>query len=164
MSAPTLLTTRLRLRQYVENDLDHFLALTSDEDVRKYVGGTLSTTIATKYLDDFIHVSNGGALTTWAVESRGLSEYVGHTWIVHGGGRFQPEVGVLVARRFWGQGFGPETLRVLSAFAKKALGYVSVYATVDIANSQSFSMLQSAGFCLYKSEHDEDGQYLVYHL
>jgi len=70
----------------------------------------------------------------------------------------------LVARRFWGQGFGPETLRELSAFAKKALGYVSVYATVDIANSQSLSMLQSAGFCLYMSEHDEDGEYLVYHL
>ena len=62
-----------------------------------------------------------------------------------GGGREELEVGYLLARRCWGQGYATEALRAVVAAAFAELGVERVVAATAVENTRSARVLERAG-------------------
>jgi RimJ/RimL family protein N-acetyltransferase len=162
MIVPVLDSARLRLRQYRSGDLEEFSALNSDPDVRKHVGGTLSSWRICEYLKDFAAGSDPGDIRCWAIETTQNGRYVGHAWLLHEGRPYQPDAGVLISRQHWGNRYGPEALRAVLQFAERELRFPHVYASVDTDNLRSASMLRRAGFVFFRKATDDEGDFHIF--
>jgi RimJ/RimL family protein N-acetyltransferase len=112
-----LITARLHLRPYRPSDFSDFATLNADEQVRQHVGGPLTKVKAATLFEKFV---GGGCLPgdeVWAVVLKDSGEYLGHCWFVQQG-TVNPEIGLLVATRFWRQGYGTEIAQAMLDYAK----------------------------------------------
>lgn len=76
-------TPRLILRQFAEDDVDNLVALDSDPDVMRFVGGVASSydTVTTKSLPDILsYYEEYDNLGFWAITEKSSREFIG--WIV----------------------------------------------------------------------------------
>lgn len=65
---------------------------------------------------------------------------------LHGRTPHRVEVGYVLARRAWGQGFATEAVRAVLPFAAEGLGAVEAFALVLPANGASVRVVERCGF------------------
>src|SRR5438876_8628034 len=112
---PTLVTERLRLREWQERDLLPFAALNADPRTmaffRRPLDRTESDAFVTRIQDHFHRHGFG----FWAVEAPGVADLIGMVGLAVVGfaAPFAPavEVGWRLAREHWGAGFATEAAR-----------------------------------------------------
>src|SRR5688572_18968757 len=124
MYIPSLNTPRLTLRPYQAGDLQDFIALNVDAEVRRHVGGVLTPAQAANRFQTF----TGTQDAAWAVTLRETGRYIGHSWLMM---REEPEIGFLLIRSVWRQGYGTEVAVALLDHALTGCGCSRVIATVD---------------------------------
>jgi RimJ/RimL family protein N-acetyltransferase len=156
MSTPLLNTQRLMLRPYLESDLEAFVILNGDPDVRRYVGGPLTAADAMRRFRGFMGKTAGDA---WAVTLRSAGRYIGHCWLEM---RENPEFGFLLARSVWRQGYGTEVAVAVLDYALTQRKHSRVVATVDADHVASIRVLERAGMRRECEQRDEHGVYFVY--
>lgn len=148
-------TSRLTLRPYQAGDLEDFVAINTDPEVRRHVGGVLTRAEAVNRFQTFFE----GNDEAWAITLNGTGEYIGHCWLVM---RDHPEMGLLLVRSVWRQGYGTEVAVAILDYALTQRRYPRVVASVDSDHPASIRVLERAGMRRECERRDEQGVYFVY--
>jgi ribosomal-protein-alanine N-acetyltransferase len=132
-------TARLILRKAREDDLEPLHAIMSDARAMRYWSTPPHADVETT--------------RDWLAGMIALPAELGEDYIVEREGRLigkmglwrTPEIGFLLDRAVWGQGYGAEALR---AFAAHALATRTDHLTADVdpANAASLALLARVGF------------------
>ncbi len=143
---PFLDTPRLRLRQFVEEDLDAYAAITADAEVMRFIGGSpLSREEAWRSLGYLLGHWRIRGFGLWAAEDRCSGELVGRIGLYRPEGWPGLEVGWLVRRDRWGEGLATEGGRAALAWAFRELDADRVISVIEPANGASIRVAEKLG-------------------
>jgi RimJ/RimL family protein N-acetyltransferase len=93
-------------------------------------------------------------LGLWAAELKETGGFVG--WFGLLTGRFDvPEIGFMLPRARWGEGYATEIASRLLRFAFDELGHVGIVATTRADNRASIRVLEKLGFALETESADD---------
>jgi len=151
-----LITNRTRLRRLNQNDFINLRQLEADADVVRYTRiQTPRTEQETQArLNDQLQRDDGPApFGIWAVELKDTHQFIGWFMLVPKPER-SAELGYMIVKTFWGQGFATEVSRCLVEAGFHSLNLASVQAVTDDGNPSSTKILVKIGFTLLR--HDDD--------
>ncbi len=163
---PVLETERLRLRHFVESDLDAWADIVCDQEVMRYVGGkTLDRDQAWRSMGYVLGHWRIRGYGLWAVEERSSGKLVGRIGLYRPEGWPGLEVGWLVARSSWGEGIATEGAAEAMRYGFEKVGsdrIISVimpdnYASIRVAEKlgerfDSRKQIQGHDVCVYAIE------------
>jgi RimJ/RimL family protein N-acetyltransferase len=143
--APVLTTERLILRAIVAEDFDAWAIAVADETAMRFLGGAQPRSVAWR---GFVGVAG-----SWAIQGFGMFSVIERTtgrWI----GRIGPhrpegwpgeEVGWMIARESWGQGYAGEAATACMDFAVDELGWSRIIHCIDSGNVASQGVAKHLG-------------------
>lgn len=144
-----LLTPRLRLRPWRDDDLPAFARLNADPHVMRFMAGTL-TREASDALAQRIRArieDTGHGL--WAVEVPGVAPFIGFTGLSVPGfsAAFTPcvEIAWRLDAPYWGQGYATEAAHAAAAYGFDTLGLDSLVAFTTTTNAPSRRVMTRLG-------------------
>ena len=146
-AALSLDTSRLRLRQFAEADLDDYAALCADAEVMRYVSdrGPLSREDAWRQLAMLVGHWALRGYGMWAVEELGSGAFVGRVGLHYPEGWPEPEIGWALARGFWGRGYAFEAATAALHTAFTTLNWPRVVSLIAPANLRSIRLAERLG-------------------
>lgn len=140
-------TPRLRLRDFVAGDAERVFAYASDPEVTRWMFyGPRSEAETAEYLSSMLTSQRAVPRTTWevAIERRSDGRLIGACDLtIEKDG--EGDLGYILAREAWGQGFATEAARALVQAGFTQLGLALIYATCDVGNTASAHVLEKAG-------------------
>lgn len=142
-------TARLWLRQWKQEDLQPFAAMSLDAQVMEYFPSTLDTkeseAIALK-CQSLIQEQGWGF---WAVELKENQQFIGFIGLHRPTAAlpFSPcvEVGWRLARPYWGQGYATEGAKASLHFGFSTLGLSEIVAFTSVLNFKSMNVMRKLG-------------------
>ena len=141
-------TARTRLRRFCGEDLANLIELESDPEVmRQTAGGSVRTAEQSAVRLDGILAREAwhAPLGVWALERKDDQTFLGLLMLIPT--RFEfPEIGFMIARQHWGQGFATEAATGLIYTAFKDFGLKGLTATSAPENDHSLRVLTKLGF------------------
>ncbi len=161
--APVIETTRLRLRGHRYDDLAHCVAMWSDPNVTKFIGGRASTEQQTwarllTYIGHWRLLGFG----YWAIEEKASGDFVGEVGFadfkrdIVPAMREHPELGFALASRVHGRGYATEAVRAVLAWADRHLPYQQSVCMVVPDNRASLRVVEKCGYAVFaKSTYNE---------
>ena len=144
----TLETERLRLRFMEERDLDAFAAMYADAETMQYIGeGKVLNRMDTwrsiaGVLGHWLIKGYG----MWAVEKRSTGELIGRLGFLDVEGWPGFELGWLIARPHWGQGYASEGSKAAYGYAMDTLKRERVISLIRPGNERSVRVAEKLGF------------------
>jgi RimJ/RimL family protein N-acetyltransferase len=154
-------TERLTLRRLTMNDLDALAVIYGDPEVRRYFPeGTLEYEETREELEWIINVYYGQyGFGLWATIHKETDEFIGRCgllpWTIEG--RSEVEVAYLLARAYWGQGFGTEAAQAILDYGFEQLHLSRLICLIDPANEPSIRVAEKIGMILER-EGDIEGE------
>ena len=144
-----LRTPRLRLRQWVDADLEPFAALNADGEVMRHLQGALGR----KESDAYAAVRRAAIAEhghgMWAVEVVDGAAFAGMVGLAEPDfeARFTPAVtvGWRFAREHWGRGYASEAARAAVAFGFESLGLEEILSWTTVDNAASRRVMERIG-------------------
>lgn len=138
-------TSRIILRSFEERDLLDLTRMMIDDEVMKYTGfrGAQSKE---KVVDCLARWKGEGVgpLGVWCASEKESGEFVG--WFMLKKTSFEfPELGFMLAKNKWGQGFASEVSLALINYAFLKLGMTKIVATTVAENLASVAVLTKIG-------------------
>lgn len=160
---PTLETDRLRLRGFVEADVDALAAMNADEETMRYIGtGVVLDRVQTwRGVAGFMGHWHLRGFGIWAVEEKATGGFVGRVGLWNPDGWPGLEVGWLIGRDRWGQGYATEAGAAAIAFAWDHVDTDRLISLIRPDNTASIRVAEKLGERLV-DEIDFDGPALVY--
>jgi RimJ/RimL family protein N-acetyltransferase len=148
-SQPTLVTPRLKLRRWREDDLEAFAALNADSAVMEHFPGTLTRRESEALVETIEDGFEADGFGLWAVEVRETGEFVGFTGldVPEFEADFMPavEVGWRLARSAWGHGYATEAARAAVSFGFEEVGLGEIVSFTTPANRRSRAVMERLG-------------------
>jgi len=152
--APVLDTPRLRLRGHRPDDLPQCVAMWTDPDVIRFIGGEprseqLTWARLLAYVGHWALMGFG----FWAIEQRDSGEFVGEVGLadfkrdIAAAMRGVPELGFALLPRFHGKGYATEAAGAALSWAEAHLPHSR---TVCLIDPQNVASLRVAGKCGYE--------------
>lgn len=141
-------SNRLQFRRFNSSDLINLRALESDPEVMHFtsLGRALSEEQTITRLQSLLaKEQEREPLGVWAVELRDGRDFVGWFMLLKNNSE-TPELGFMIVKKHWGQGYATEACRVLIDYAFDIPGIQKLTATTDVANESSKRVLQKLGF------------------
>jgi RimJ/RimL family protein N-acetyltransferase len=143
-------TKRLKLRDFLEQDLTTFAAYRSDPDIARYQSwSTYDSDMAKVFFANQQALSFGEAGTWYqiAITHAETGELLGDCVIhfIDGDGQ-QVELGVTLAPSSHGHGYGYEALMALNDFIFNQLNKHRIVAFIDVKNSGAIALIERLGF------------------
>jgi RimJ/RimL family protein N-acetyltransferase len=145
VTIPELETERLRLRAFREDDVDAFVALCADDEVMRWLGGTMDRQTAWRHMAAITGHWELRGFGRWAVEVRDTGELAGHVGLWFPEGWPSIEVGWTIARGAWGNGYAPEAAAAAVDYGWREVGLERVISLIDPANDRSQSVARKLG-------------------
>jgi RimJ/RimL family protein N-acetyltransferase len=143
---PTLETARLLLRQFREADLDDWARMTADPEVMRYVGGSpLSRDEAWRGLGYVLGHWKIRGYGLWAAEEKASGRLVGRIGLYRPEGWPGLEVGWLVDRARWGEGFASEGGAASMQYAFEMLRAPRLISVIEPPNQASIRVAEKLG-------------------
>lgn len=144
---------RLRLRGHRSDDLPACVAMWSDPNVTRFIGGRPSSEQQTwaRLLAYIGHWALTG-FGYWAIEEQHSNEFVGEVGFadfrrdVPASIKGKPELGFALAPRFHGLGYATEAVRAALAWADEYLPYSTTVSLVNPENVASLRVLEKCGY------------------
>jgi [ribosomal protein S5]-alanine N-acetyltransferase len=150
-AVPALVGESIRLRELTENDIPPWFERATDVEAADLAGDSVPESIAAgatwlaKHRDQF--KSKLGL--RWAIVPKHSSVSVGTVGLsFKPGNATSAELGIAVARSFWGKGIGTAATRMLAHYAFSEVGLTEIRAEVLQRNHASIRILEKAGFSL----------------
>jgi [ribosomal protein S5]-alanine N-acetyltransferase len=143
-----LRTKRLLFRTHEARDEEPFVAMHTDDEVRRFVGGRAWP--HAKARERFRAHYLGQPTQTYGLWATVLIEedcYIGACGISGPPGK-RPHLGYYLARPYWGQGLATEAVRAFVTYAKERLLLKALYADVETGHLASERILRKFGFQL----------------
>ena len=143
MDVPILTTGRLTLRGWREEDLAPYAAMTADPEVMRFMGGPLDRMDTWRQMAVFAGhwVLRGYGL--WVVERDG--ELIGRVGLLRHEGWPGLEVGWLLARAAWGQGYATEAAQASMEYTWRELGAAELISLIAPDNHASARVAERLG-------------------
>ena len=147
-------TERLLLRKFTPEDLDELIALRSDDEVIKYLGGRKlqnPEAIAKRlqfYLDCYEKLGFGMSAMIWKKEN----EMIGWSGLQPLDGTTEIEVGYGMVKRFWGRGVGYECASAWLSYGFEQANLERIVAVASPANTGSWRIMEKCGMHYEKTE------------
>lgn len=147
MNIPTLATARLRLRSFVQADLDAYAAICADVEVMRYIGagGPVGRDAAWRHMALFLGEWALRGHGTWAVERRSDRKLVGRVGFLQPEGWPGCELAWTLARDAWGQGLAFEAARAALAYGRDELGLGELISLIRPDNARSIALAARLG-------------------
>lgn len=146
--APTLETTRLRLRGWRPSDLPAFAALNADPRVMRWFPGLMTTAESDARAASIQDGFRADGFGFWAMETADLpfAGFIGLQRPAYGA-PFLPavEVGWRLDPRCWGAGLATEGARAALSFGFGAAGLEQIIAVAPRANQPSLAVMARLG-------------------
>jgi RimJ/RimL family protein N-acetyltransferase len=151
-SVPRLETARLVLRGWRATDIDAYAAMAADPEVMRFLGGVLDRPRAWRQMA--LHAGHWSlrGYGTWAVERRRDGVLVGRVGLWNPDGWPGLEVGWMLAREAWGQGYATEAGAAAMRWAWTALGAEELISTIDPENVASIRVAERLGLRRLRAE------------
>lgn len=146
---PTLSTERLRLRHVTTADVDDLYAVFGDPEVMHFWshGAWTDRAEAEAYQASIQRGFDTRSLFQWGIARASDDRLLGTCTLYQLiPGQRRGELGVILGREAWGQGFGTEALHALITFACEELGLHRLEADVDPVNVRSLALFEGLGF------------------
>ncbi len=149
-------TNRLKLRPFVQSDLDFLCQLHLNPEVAKTtIDGIQTIEIVQKHLHDFIAHQEKFGYSQWAVFEKKSKEFVGRAGLTKRAltqeiGE-QAEIRFALLPEFWGQGYASELTQALIKFAFEELDLQILAASYGVKNAKSARILTKNGFKFIKN-------------
>jgi len=140
---PELPTERLLLRGWRDSDLDAYAAIAADEETMRWVGGMQSRSMAWRALALYAGHWALRGYGLWAVEHGG--ELVGRIGLWRPEGWLGLELGWLLARNAWGNGFATEAAGAALVWAWEHVRDQHLISLIDPANARSLRVADRLG-------------------
>lgn len=140
-----LVTRRLELRRWREDDLDQYAAIAADPVVTRYVGGPFDRATAWRQIAIFMGHREMRGWTSSAVIERSSRRLVGR------GGLWQPEgwpgleVGWILDPSVWGRGYATELGCAVRDYAFAVLRAPHLISVIDRENVASIRVAEKIG-------------------
>jgi ribosomal-protein-alanine N-acetyltransferase len=160
-AALVLETPRLRLAPLVMEDLDIALAVLCDPEVMRYVGHAMTPEAVVAHMTDAVKRGAGGRIGIWCARQKATGEKIGDgvllpipieeddtDWsqvVPEAYPRNRIEVGYLLRRSAWGQGYATEMCQCLLRFAFEQTTLDEIVACTDPGNAVSRRVLRKSG-------------------
>ena len=146
-SVPRLSTPRLYLRPLTVADVDPYAAMMADPDVTRYLGDgrPLDRADAWRQLAQFIGHWELRGFGMWGVEQRETGRFLGRIGCYEPEGWPGFEIGYVLARDVWGNGYAREGAAAALTFAQRVLGREKVISIIRPANAASIAVATSLG-------------------
>lgn len=143
---PSLSTPRLQLRALDAGDSADLFAIYGDPLVMRFVGEPPFPTLATvaQMLASVERLLAAGESLEWGLVARDSGCLIG-TCGLHSFAGGQAEVGCMLARSHWGEGWMAEALTALIAYARQ-LGLATLVADIEPDNLPSQRLFRRLGF------------------
>jgi RimJ/RimL family protein N-acetyltransferase len=138
-------TERLLLRPPRAEDLDEFVALYSDPEVMRFLGGVRTREQTAERLAYMIRHWDGFGFGIRVLLDRRDVAFVGRCGISYAHALGDAELAYTLARRSWGQGLATEAARVTLEDAFSRLGLPRVVAYAEPDNTASRRVLLKLG-------------------
>ncbi len=147
MKPPEILeSSRLRLRRLVEDDAEEiFVAYAQDPEVTKYLVWRRTGDIEdTRHaLRSAAEAWEEGKAFNWVILRKKDNQLLGMVGVRIDGHKV--ELGYVLARKFWRQGYMTEAVRAVVSWAIKDADVYRVWAVCDIENVASARVMEKAG-------------------
>lgn len=144
MSVLTLQTDRLVLRQLEQADAASLHPMFADPETMRYWWRAPHGSISETEAEVAINASPGDALACWAITRDGGGALGWINLRIKREG--VAEVGYILSRNSWGQGFGREALAAIVSHGFNMMGLHRIAADTDPDNLGSIALLRSLGF------------------
>jgi RimJ/RimL family protein N-acetyltransferase len=166
MKIPELETARLRLRAFRDSDLDAFAAMSADEEVMRYIGTgvALKRPEAWRSMAFFLGHWELRGHGMWALESKATGELIGRAGFLEPDGWPGFELGWLLSRSHWGQGYAKEAAKAALAYAFGTLKRDRVISLIRPDNARSIKLAVSLGYTRAADIELLGGKALVYEI
>jgi len=140
-------TPRLRLREMTASDLDFVAAMLSHPEVMRFYPKLYSRDEAAGWLERQIRRYEEHGHGLWLVEERGTGEPIGQVGLSLQDveGLLEPEIGYLLHRPYWKQGFATEAASAVKEHAFSKLGKPYVISLVRPENAPSQAVARRLG-------------------
>jgi RimJ/RimL family protein N-acetyltransferase len=156
-AVPVLVTDRLVLREWRDEDIAAFAELNADPVVMEYFPATLTPAQTAEVVDRIRSNFSTNGYGWWATEVRETGAFIGFiglsapSWEAH----FTPtvEIGWRLSRHAWGHGYAPEGARAAIdwAFTNLDLPGDQLTSFTAVGNTKSRRVMEKLGFT-----HDPD--------
>ena len=141
-----LITERLLLRRWREEDREAFAAINADPVVMEYFPSALSRERSDALLDAIEAGFDEHGFGLWALETREGGAMIGFTGLSEArfAAHFTPavEVGWRLARDAWGQGYATEAGSAALAHGFTEAGLPEIVSFAAVANERSIAVMQ----------------------
>jgi RimJ/RimL family protein N-acetyltransferase len=143
----TLETERLILRMFQEADFEQYAAICADRDVMRYLGEgkTLNRWEAWRQLAMIIGHWHLRGYGLWAVEERKSGRLLGRIGFFNPEGWPGFEIGWVLGKEYWGQGFASEGARRALAYAFEEMNQERVISLIHPENQASVKVAERLG-------------------
>jgi [ribosomal protein S5]-alanine N-acetyltransferase len=142
----TLNTSRLLLRLPSADDAKLiFKKYAQDSEVTKFLTWhPHEKSKATKaFIERCIKCWEDGTAYPWVITRKEDNELLGMIEMRING--FSADIGYVIAREYWGNGFAPEAARIIVEWALKQDGIHRVWAVCDVDNTASARVMEKVG-------------------
>ena len=144
-----LSTARLKLRRWVDSDVEPFVQMNQDPEVMRYFPrpNTAEETMAFITRINTFFDEHGYGL--FALELKATGEFIGYTGFAKP--RFESwftpcvEIGWRLKRDAWGQGYATEAARACLDYGFSQLGMQKIYSWTALSNTPSERVMQKIG-------------------
>lgn len=154
-------TERLYLRPFTLEDTDIAIALWCDPEVMRFVGDVDEPHDVRAIMPTVIRRGAGGRIGTWVICRKETEEKLGEVFfwpipieqedidwsqvVPDAYPRDDIEVGFVLLKKAWGQGYAKEACRRLLRFAFEKTTLDAIHATIDPENLASHNVLIQSG-------------------
>ena len=142
-----LVTQRLALRELVDSDLDFMAEMLANADVMRYYPKRLTRELSADWIQRQLARYKSDGYGLWLADQRTTNTPVGQVGLVRQivNGVEETEVGYLIHRPFWRQGFASEGARACRDYAFQTLQKPRVIALVLPTNLASQGVAKNLG-------------------
>jgi len=152
-------SARLLCRRWIAEDFEPLLAVYSDAEAMRWVGG--GKPVSRDECEEWFKVTRTNydkrGYGMFSLVERDSGTVVGFAGLVHPAGQPQPEVKYALLRSHWGAGLASEAVPQLLAYGASAHGLRRIIATVAAGNAASQRVLTKAGMTLSHRRANDDG-------
>ncbi|NWQ42821.1 GNAT family N-acetyltransferase [Bacillus sp. EB106-08-02-XG196] len=147
-------TSRLKLRDWEDTDLEPFSRLNADEKVMKYFPKTLSSEETTVFYKSIISEFIECGFGLYAVDVKENKEFIGFIGFHRANfeADFTPcvEIGWRLKQEAWGKGYATEGAAACLQYGFKELGFSDIYSFTADVNTPSKNVMIKIGMSFIK--------------
>jgi RimJ/RimL family protein N-acetyltransferase len=142
-------TERLRLRQWIESDREHFARLCADPKVMEFFPNLLDRGFSNAMVDRIQTLINESGWGLWAVETQADRQFIGFVGlqVPNAALPYSPcvEIGWRLAYEYWGKGYATEAARGVLEVGFDRLNLPEIVSFTATINRRSYALMERLG-------------------